>query len=379
LKRIILTASLFCATAFSCILLSFQSGISIEDEEHYVNTIVIDAGHGGHDNGCSGSHSKEKVIALDVALKLGSYIEQYLPDVKVIYTRKTDKFVELHERAAIANRNNADLFISIHCNAGGGGSAYGTETYVMGLHKTDANLSVAKRENDVILMEDDHNNHYDGFDPKSPTAHIIFTLFQSAYLDQSILLASKVEEQFEKRVSRKSRGVKQAGFLVLYKTAMPSVLIETGFLTNRTEEDFLYSEKGQEYMASAIYRAFRDYKNELEAKSDTEPLEIIENTEPVENNPGAFDDDVVFKVQFYASSNLYVSSDKVFSKVKSEDIFTIHQAGLYKYQIGSFSGIDDAFSKQSKIRKRGFKDAFVVAYQNGERITIDAARKIVEK
>ena len=244
-----------------------------------VRKVVIDAGHGGHDHGCSGVQSKEKHVALQIALKVGAYIEKNLPDVEVIYTRKTDVFVELYERAAIANRADADVFISIHCNANPNTSPYGTETYVMGLHRNEANLGVAKRENDVVLLEDDYNHHYDGFDPNSPNAHIIFSLFQGAHLEQSIELAGRIEEQFSERVGRKSRGVKQAGFLVLYKTTMPAVLIETGFLTNATEEIFLASDQGMDLMASAIFRAFRDYKVHTEARANVnaEPVAIAES------------------------------------------------------------------------------------------------------
>lgn len=229
-----------------------------------ITTIVIDAGHGGHDPGCSGRFSKEKNVALDIALKLGRYIEENMPEINVIYTRKTDVFVELYERARIANEANADLFISIHCNANENKSAYGTETITMGLHKSKVNLETAQRENGVILLEDNYEQNYDGFDPNSPEAYIVFSMFQNAFLDRSIDLASKVEQQFRDRVNRKSRGVKQAGLLVLFKTTMPSILVETGFLTNPTEEKFLNSKEGQSYIASAIYRAFKDYKNGIE-------------------------------------------------------------------------------------------------------------------
>ncbi|MFT6850215.1 MAG: N-acetylmuramoyl-L-alanine amidase [Sphingobacteriales bacterium] len=229
-----------------------------------ITTIVIDAGHGGHDPGCSGKFSKEKNVALDIALKLGRYIEENIPEVNVIYTRKTDVFIELYERARIANEANADLFISIHCNANHNTSAYGTETITMGLHKSKVNLETAQRENGVILLEDNYEQNYDGFDPSSPEAYIMFSMFQNAFLDRSIDLASKVEQQFRDRVSRKSRGVKQAGLLVLFKTTMPSILVETGFLTNPKEERFLNSKDGQSYIASAIYRAFKEYKNGIE-------------------------------------------------------------------------------------------------------------------
>ncbi|MFT7587916.1 MAG: N-acetylmuramoyl-L-alanine amidase [Limisphaerales bacterium] len=382
-----------------------QASSSTGDSQSAVTTVVIDAGHGGHDAGCSGKHSKEKHVALDIALRLGTYIEEKIPGVKVIYTRKTDVFIELHERAAIANRANADVFISIHCNANGATSAYGTETYVMGLHKNSANLDVAKRENDVVLLEDNYNSHYDGFDPNSATAHIIFTLFQHAYLGQSISLASKIEDQFAKRVSRKSRGVKQAGFLVLYKTTMPSVLIETGFLSNIKEENFLDSDNGKDLMASAIFRAFRDYKVEMDAKLkhnvaeeparkkdpiveapitgpepataavdiekySTAPSKKIEiSTKPVATGkeiqtPSPLKNQV-YRVQILASMRKYKASDQIFKSLgKTEELFIIKDpAGIYKYMVGEFHNPGDASLLKDRLRKAEFPDAFVISQQ----------------
>ena len=235
----------------------------LEVTKYQVKTIVIDAGHGGKDPGCLGKTSRESHVALKIALELGRIIEENLKDVKVIYTRKTDKFIELHERARIANKNGADLFISIHCNAASS-KAFGTETYAMGLHKTAANLGVAKRENSVILDENDHESNYEGFDPNSDEDHIFIAQFTNAYVSQSVSLASKIETQFKNRVGKKSHGVKQAGFLVLWKTAMPSVLVETGFLTNINEEKYLNNKTNQVLMASGIYRAVKEYKKELE-------------------------------------------------------------------------------------------------------------------
>jgi N-acetylmuramoyl-L-alanine amidase len=226
---------------------------------------VIDAGHGGHDPGTSGKSLKEKEVALKIALKLGSYIEKNIPGVKVIYTRKDDRYLSLDERAEIANKAKADLFICIHANSLPGAPAYGTETYVMGLHKDKSNFEVAKRENSVILMDENYEERYEGFDPKSPESYILFTLNQSAYQESSLRFAAKVEEQFKNRVGRNSRGVKQAGFMVLWKTTMPSVLIETGFLSNANEEKYLGTENGQDMIASGIYRAFKEYKTEMES------------------------------------------------------------------------------------------------------------------
>jgi len=230
-----------------------------------VDVVVIDAGHGGHDNGTHGKVLKEKDVALNIALKVGTYIEKNIPGVKVIYTRKDDRYLALDERADIANKNKADLFICIHANANPNTKAFGTETFVMGLHKDEGNLAIAQRENSVILMDENYEERYEGFNPNSPESYILFTLTQSAYQESSLRFASKVEGQFKERVGRLSRGVKQAGFVVLWRTTMPSVLIETGFLTNSTEEKFLAGDEGQELIASGIYRAFKEYKNEVES------------------------------------------------------------------------------------------------------------------
>lgn len=382
----------------SILLLTVLLFTSFDTENHpnkiatpYVlKTVVIDAGHGGHDHGCSGSSNKEKTVALNLALKLGALIEKNYPDVKVVYTRKTDVFVELYERAAIANRNNADLFICIHCNANPSSSPSGTETYVMGLHKTEANLNVAKRENDVILMEDDYSQHYDGFDPNNPASHIIFSLNQHAFMEQSILFASSVEKYFKTNSNRSSRGVKQAGFLVLWKTAMPSVLIETGFLTNTSEEKFLGSDSGQNSIAESIFYAFRDYKNDMEnnsgkvsdekiAKIETEmkkesEAEIIatNNSNSVENNKG-----IEFRVQFYASATEEKMSK--FAALKPENITYVKESGMYKYRLGPYSNIEEATKKQTTARNAGYKDAFVIAFKDGKRISVEEAKAFAGK
>ena len=229
-----------------------------------IKTIVIDPGHGGKDPGAIGpGKTNEKDVALAVALKLGEYIKNNFPDVNIIYTRTTDVFVELHERADMANKAKADLFIAIHCNSNPSPQFYGTSTYVLGLHRTEANLEVAKRENSVILLEGDRDKNYE-FDPNTPEGNIIMSMKQNAFLDQSIDMASKIENEFETAAKRKSMGVKQAGFYVLYKTTMPSLLSEIGFVSNREEEKFLTSAKGQDLIASALFKAFRDYKLEME-------------------------------------------------------------------------------------------------------------------
>lgn len=232
-----------------------------------LKTIVIDAGHGGKDPGCNGAGEIwEKAVTLAVSLKLGAILEDSLTDVKVVYTRKTDKFLELWERPNLANKENADLFISIHCNSNNNTSASGSETYSMGIHKSNGNLEVSKRENAAITFEDNYktNERYGGFDPNSPESHIIFTLVQNAFLQQSLKFSQLVESNTESGTKIKSRGVKQAGFLVLWQTAMPSVLIETGFLTNSTDRSYLKSESGQKAIAMGIFRAIKSYKEDLE-------------------------------------------------------------------------------------------------------------------
>lgn len=240
-----------------------SSFIGEDEDVNRFNVVVIDAGHGGHDPGCNGGESREKEVTLAIALKLGKLIEDSLKDVKVVYTRKTDKFIELSERSNIANKNSADLFISIHCNANDNREANGTETYLMGLHKSESNLQVSKRENNVILLEKDYKNNkaYEGFDPNSPAGHIIFSLMQNAYRTQSIKFASLVESEFKVNSRLKSRGVKEAGFLVLWKSAMPGVLIETGFLSNASDRKVLAKDSGQQKMAFAIFNALKKYKN----------------------------------------------------------------------------------------------------------------------
>ena len=222
-----------------------------------IKTVVIDAGHGGHDPGAIGkSNTCEKDINLKLALKVGKLIEENFKDIKVVYTRDKDVFVELRRRTQIANENHADLFISIHCNSAPNNTSNGTETFVMSTNNTTANLAVAQKENAAILLETNYKDNYEGFDPNSVDAYIIFSLYQNAYLNQSIKFASCVQKHFRENLKLPDRGVKQAGFLVLWRTTMPSVLIEAGFLSNLKEESYLASEIGQNEIAQSIFKAF---------------------------------------------------------------------------------------------------------------------------
>jgi N-acetylmuramoyl-L-alanine amidase len=369
---------------------SFSYNFKLNNEDFFgVKTVVIDAGHGGHDGGCQGAHSSEKNVALSIALKLGAYIEENFQDVKVIYTRKTDVFLELTERARIANKANADLFICVHANANDNKGAFGTETFVMGLHKSEANLKVAQRENSSILLEDDYKSKYENFDPNSPESYITMTLMQSAYLEQSLLLASKIQTQFTERVGRKNRGVKQAGFLVLHQTSMPSVLIETGFLTNVEEEKFLNSEIGQDYMASAIFRAFKDYKNELEIKikqPEEEKKEEVKVEEPIvkeeikkdkkDKKKDDVEEGVVFKVQIATSSVKTELTPENFKGIEGVGLY--EAGGLYRYTVGKEKNLNQANVLQLQLRSKGFEDAFIVAFKDGKRIPISEAIKLQE-
>ena len=325
--------------------------------------IVIDPGHGGKDPGAIGSKSREKDITLAIALKTGAYIEQNISNVKVIYTRKTDVTVDLTDRPKIANKNNADLFISIHANWWKNKNVYGAETYIMGHAKDQANLEVAMKENEVIFLEDDYTTKYEGFDPKSPESYIMFTLMQKVFQEQSTNLASKIQTQFRERVNRNDRDVKQAGFWVLFTTKMPSVLVETGFITNSTEEQFLLSSKGQDYLASAIFRACREYIEEIDSKSGISAIknDVIDtkSATPVQANPTS--QEVVFMVQIAASSTRNEIKPESFNGLKN--VVEIVSQDRYKYASGMFSEYSEAVRYRKEIEAL-YPDAFVIAIKD---------------
>lgn len=354
-----------------------------------INLVVIDAGHGGHDPGAIGSKIKEKDVALTLALKLGKLIESNFSDVKVIYTRKTDEFIELFRRAQIANENHADLFICIHCNSAESKQPYGLETFVMGLDKSHANLAVAKKENAAILLEDNYKTSYDGFDPNSPEANIIFSLYQNAYLDQSVDFAARIQKQFKEKIHSLDRGVKQAGFLVLYKTTMPGVLIETGFVSNPKEEEFLASDKGKNEIAHSIFDAFKEYKFKMEGFNNQSQT-VISKVEDDKNNDvitveksdtfnikNANKKEISFRVQFATSATEKPISSPEFSSLgKVKKYF---HGNLYKYTVGDEPDIKEANKLLIKMQEKGFKDAFLVAFLNGERISPTQAVKLLNE
>jgi N-acetylmuramoyl-L-alanine amidase len=344
-----------------------------------INTVVIDAGHGGKDPGCHGASAHEKHVCLSIALKLGDMIKKKYPNVKVVYTRDKDVFVELDERARIANKANADLFICIHANSASP-SAYGAETYVLGLHRTESQQKVAERENSTIYLEDDKGAKYKDFD-MSPDAIIARQIQLSVFLDQSINFADKLQKEF-KRIGRYDRGVKQAGFLVLYKTTMPSVLIETGFLTNPDEEKFLGDTTGQRKMAQAMFTAFENYKNELEGveiktSNGSSGSANSATNSPVEKNETDPKDQVVFRVQIETSDKKISHTSPKFKGMK---IHEYTQDNLFKYTVGEYvMDYKGANDYKNQLREQGFQHAFVVAFMNGERINLEKAIKLAQK
>lgn len=327
-----------------------------------ISTVVIDAGHGGKDPGAVGKKAKEKDITLSVAKMTGDYIQQYCPDVKVIYTRSNDTFVSLLRRAQIANEKNADLFISIHCNANASPQPSGVETFVMGEHRNAANLEVAKLENASIMYEENAQEDYNNFNPNSTEAYIMLNFFQSEYKNASLTFAEHIQNQLVNRVGRKDRGVQQAGFLVLYKTAMPSVLVEIGFLSNPAEENFLSSKDGQTYIASALFRAFRDYKNAYEKEN------IAEGPAYENNNSNKIVDanKVIYKVQIESRSKKVENPSQHYKGLNAIDFY--EHNGQYKYTAGAFESKKEADEYCKDIKAKGYTSAFVVSFKNGIRL-----------
>ncbi len=349
------------------IIISFSTFSQDNSSSKKKMVVVIDAGHGGKDPGAMGPKGNEKDLVLAVALKLGKYIEENLKDVKVIYTRNTDVFVELYRRAQIANKANADLFISIHANSNDNPKAYGCESWIMGLHKSASNLAVAKKENSVILQEDNYEEQYEGFDPNSAEGQIIFSLYQNEYLNQSAFLAGEIQKQFKNRVGRYDRGVKQAGFWVLYKTVMPSVLIELGFVSNVKEATYLFSEDGETYMASAIYRAFKKYKQEIFDKPVQKIYEEKETKKEVKKH------DIYYSIQIATSKKQVKIKPSKFKGYKN--VFEFKDANVYKYFYGKEKDYDKISTLYKEVKKK-FKDSFPVAFVDGKKTSIKEAKAL---
>jgi N-acetylmuramoyl-L-alanine amidase len=356
--------------------------------EEKIFTIVIDAGHGGKDPGAKGRTINEKSINLSVSLKLGNLILENHDHVKVIYTRKTDRFIGLDERANIANRNKADLFISIHANAIKNAShIFGTETFTLGLANSQENQEVAKRENSAILLEENYLQKYEGFDPNSTESYIIFEFMQNKHMEQSIKFASEIQKAF-KGAKRNDRGVKQAGLLVLRKTSMPGVLVELGFLTNATEERFIKSTDGQNKLAKAIYDAFVAYKHEYDkrqsatiatpqtgsSKKDTPTNIQTSTTTPLAPKAAATQtkkDMVVYKIQILTSEKKLPVNSKRFKGYKN--VASYEENGLYKYTYGESPDLATIKATHKKIQK-DFKDAFIVVFKDGKRMKSNSTK-----
>ena len=397
-----------------CSILPQLSGTSAAAEDKRF-TVVIDAGHGGHDPGAIGKNGKEKNINLSVALKLGKLIESGNADTKVIYTRKTDVFVPLHRRAEIANNAKADLFISIHTNsvASRNSQVNGTETYTLGLHRTQENLDVAKKENSVILIEDDYKKQYAGFNPNSSESYIIFEFLQDKFMSQSVSFAKMIQRQFRQNSGRTDKGVHQAGFLVLRETSMPSVLIELGYITNPSEEAYLMSASGSASLAQSIYQAFQSYKQRQQGFTSTpsQPVIPVEeaaptadettvNVSPAAKEPKATRQTTspdkiptaneptkqpskakavsasgkpVFKIQILTSGSLLKAGNKQFKGLSPVGHYK--EKGIYKYTVFESTDYNYVLRQKRKIVDQKFKDAFIIAFKDGEKMDVNQAIK----
>ncbi|MCF7569133.1 N-acetylmuramoyl-L-alanine amidase [Sabulilitoribacter arenilitoris] len=352
------------------IVLTFSSFINVDDNQNSDKfVVVLDAGHGGRDPGNLGNGYKEKDIALKVVLAIGKALEQD-PSIKVVYTRKTDKLIDLFVRGKIANKANADLFVSVHCDSHTS-QAYGAGTFVLGTHRNKTNFEVAKKENSAIFYEKDHEKNYNGFDPNSPESLISLMLGQEEYLDQSIQLASLIQNNFTNRLKRKDRKVKQAGFIVLHQTVMPSVLVELGFLTNKREGIYLNSSKGQREMALAIKDAILEYKKALYLNVSNqvyteEKQQTIEQPETTYNN-------IIFKVQIAASSKALETKPYNFKGL--DNISRAKENNLYKYFYGETSNYSAIKKLEEEAKAAGFKTGYIVAFKDGKKISLTEALK----
>ena len=357
--------------------------------------VVLDAGHGGKDFGACYNGHVEKKIALAVVLKVGKLLEKN-PNIDVVYTRKTDVFVELDERASIANREDATIFVSIHCNANKSPAGEGFETYVMGVARNKSNLEVAKLENDVVTLEKDYKQTYEGYDPKSPESTIGIMMQQEEYIENSIALAGKVQDNFSNNGNRKNRGVRAAGFLVLRKIAMPRILIEMGFISNAKEGNFLDSDEGQDEVASDIAAAITSYKKEYYGAGSNEPIIEKAKAKPITETPIVKDEPVkttkaeviskadepkksetkgiIFKVQISASGKKLEPTPSNFKGLKNISVSS-DNGSFYKYMYGETSSYDDAKQNLAEAKAKGYDSAYIVAFRDGKKIDIKEALK----
>lgn len=370
--------SLLSCVAIALAALSTALSASAQGGGVALRTVVIDAGHGGHDPGAISTDGKltEKFVVLDVALSLGKMINEAYPDVKVIYTRDKDVFIPLNTRADIANKNHADLFISLHCNSvpKNKTAPSGTETYVMGMSKSESNMEVSKRENSVILMEDDYSTKYQGYDPDNPESFIFFNLMQNAYFEQSLLMAELCQKHLSKGPISTNRGIKQGALLVLWRTTMPSVLVEMGFITNKNDRNTLASKDKRTQLASRIFAAFKDFKEqydgtvsdapapasqpEVPAVKEEQPKPADTKTATAASNPNPF-----YAIQIFAVSRNISSGSGDFKGLKNIEKFK--SGNIYKYTTGHFKSAKDAQAALSSVRTK-FKDAFVVKVDDGK-------------
>lgn len=342
-------------------------------------TVVIDPGHGGRDPGAIGKRGKEKNINLNVALKLGKLIQKNCKDVRIVYTRDKDIFVGLDKRAQIANNAKADLFISIHTNSvARGRTVRGTETYTLGLHRTEDNLEVAKKENAVILIENDYEQRYAGFNPNSSESYIIFEFLQDRNMEKSVQLATQIQRQFKNTAKRIDKGVHQAGFLVLRETTMPGVLVELGYISTPDEERYLLSESGTDALAQSIYRAFMTYKkNDSPVARKDEPVMTTSSSSPTKKNTAVISKKQtdnsgkpIFKIQIMTSDKKLSTNNKQFKGLSPINYY--QEKGIYKYTYGESTDYNKILRTKRKIESK-FKGAFIIAFKNGKKTDINKA------
>ena len=354
-------------------ILSVSPADAVDKDGKFI--LVIDPGHGGKDPGAINGKNQEKAINLNVALKMGKLIEENCKNVKVIYTRKTDVFVELYKRADIANKAGADMFISVHTNSAKNKSANGAETYLLGVedNRTSANLNAALEENKAILLENDYQAHYEGYDPNSPESMIIFEFMQNEFQKESLKMATFNQNQMVKTAKRPDRGVHQAGYLVLWKSTMPSILIELGFISNDAECKYLVSQKGVDEMGQSLYKAFKEYldyhNKQLEKAVSTSQAIGNNQNEPINSLP-------VYKVQFMSLKSPLKSNDKRLKAYSNVSYFK--EDGVCKYTCGDTTDFELIQKTKSEVQKK-YKDAFVIAFYEGKKISVKQAREIEAK